>query len=613
MSCMETGNFGTLNELFVHAAERHAKQDAFLSKRDGRYQGLSSSSALRRAAAFGLALQQLGVRPGDRVALLSENREEWALADYAIMGAGAVGVPLYPTLPASDIQFILRHSEARGVILSTAAQLQKVQTVRDGLPGLEFVIVMDEAVAPAAGVRCFRQVVQDQLSRTPAPEDDFRARALKAEPQNTATIIYTSGTTGQAKGVILTHANIVSNVKACMPLFDFTPADKLLSFLPLSHIFERMVEYFAFWSGASIAYAESFEALPRNMIEVRPTIMAVVPRVLEKAHAKALEAVRQGSLARRSLFHWARRSGWKYASSRLENRRPGAGLRLSHALADPLVGAKLRARFGGKVKYLISGSAPLSRDITEFFYAMGLPVYEGYGLTETSPVVAVNYPGAVRLGSVGPVLRNVEVKLGETPETEEGKEGREILVRGANVSPGYYMQEAETRAAFRDGWFHTGDLGKMDADGFLSITGRKKNLLKTSGGKYISPEKIESLFQGHPYAAQMIVLGDRHHFVAALIVPEFQRIEAWARQEGLTFQSRENLVALPEVYAFMQKQVDDVCRVLAPYEQIRQIALLAREFTVESGELSPSLKVKRFVVEERYRELIDAIYRRTRT
>ncbi|MGH9436212.1 MAG: AMP-dependent synthetase/ligase, partial [Terriglobia bacterium] len=516
------------------------------------------------------------------------------------------------TLPSSDIQFILRHSEARGVILSTAAQLQKVQAVRDGLPGLEFIILMEEAEAPAAGVRCFRQVVQDQLSRTPAPEGDFRARALKAEPQDTATIIYTSGTTGQAKGVILTHANIVSNVKACMPLFDFTPADKLLSFLPLSHIFERMVEYFAFWSGASIAYAESFDALPRNMIEVRPTIMAVVPRVLEKAHAKALEAVRQGSPARRSLFHWARRSGWKYASSRLENRRPGAGLRLSHALADPLVGAKLRARFGGKVKYLISGSAPLSRDIAEFFYAMGLPVYEGYGLTETSPVVAVNYPGAVRLGSVGRVLRNVEVKLGDTPKTEEGKEGREILVRGANVSPGYYKQEAETRAAFQDGWFHTGDLGKMDPDGFLSITGRKKNLLKTSGGKYISPEKIESLFQGHPYAAQMIVLGDRRHFVAALIVPEFQRIEAWARQEGLAFQSRENLVVLPEVCAFMQKQVDDVCRVLAPYEQIHQIALLAREFTIESGELSPSLKVKRFVVEERYRDLIDAIYRRVR-
>ncbi|MGH9397020.1 MAG: AMP-dependent synthetase/ligase [Terriglobia bacterium] len=609
---VETGNFETLNELFLRAAVKRAKPDAFLSKNQGRYQGLSSMAALRLAAALGLALEGFGVRPGDRVALLSENREEWALSDYAIMGIGAIDVPLYPTLPASEIEFIMRHSEARGIILSTPDQLRKIIAIKDGLPGLEFVIVMDLAQGATPDIQSFQRVIQDQLSRAPTPEKDFSGRALKAKPQDTATIIYTSGTTGQAKGVVLTHANIVSNIKACMPLFKFTPADRLLSFLPLSHILERMIEYFAFWSGASIAYAESFDALPKNMIEVRPTIMAVVPRVLEKAHAKALETVRQGSPARQKLFHWAHRTGWAYASCCLENRHAPVGLRVRHSIADSLVGAKIRARFGGKIKYLISGSAPLSREIAAFFHAMGLPVYEGYGLTETSPVVAVNYPGAIRLGSVGPVLGEVEVKLGEEPESEEGKEGREILVRGANVSPGYYKQEAETQTAFRDGWFYTGDLGKIDAEGYLSITGRKKNLLKTSGGKYVSPEKIESLFQGHPYVRQMIVLGDKRHFVAALVVPDFQCIEALARQQGLSFESRGKLVELPQICGFMQHQVDEVCRVLAPYEQIRQIALLAQEFSIESGELSPSLKVKRFIVEERYRELIDAIYRRKR-
>lgn len=604
------GDFQTLNELFLRAAERRPDATAFLSKKGGLYRGIHFSEARRRVAALGLALMRLGIRPGDRVALLSENREEWPLSDYAVMGIGAIGVPIYPTLPASEIQFILRDSEARGIFLSSAAQLEKVASIREGVPGLEFIVEMDMPEPGAAGVLGLEALVQEQLAQTSAPEEDFARLAFRAKPQDTATIIYTSGTTGAAKGVVLTHANIVSNVKACMPLFEFTEADRLLSFLPLSHIFERMIEYFAFWSGAAVAYAESIDALPQNMLEVKPQIMAVVPRVLEKAHAKTLDTVRQGSPRRQRLFRWAARTGWNFALLELDGRRAPVRLRLAHGVTDALVGAKIRARFGGNVKYLISGSAPLSREIAEFFFAMGLPVYEGYGLTETSPVISVNYPGAVRLGSVGQVLSGVEVKLGNAPESEEGKEGQEILVRGPNVSPGYYKQEAETEAAFRDGWFHTGDLGTLDRDGYLSITGRKKNLLKTSGGKYISPERIEALFQGHPRVSQMVVLGDRRHFVAALVVPNFSFVEAWAREHGVAFASREELVANQQVHSYMQALVDEACQSLAPYEQIHQIGLLASEFTIESGELSPSLKVRRFVVEERYRTLIDSIYAR---
>lgn len=608
---MASTDFTTLNELFVRAVDRHAKADAFLSKRHGAYQGLSSAEALRRVAALGLALEGLGVQPGDHVALLSENREEWALTDYAVMGIGAIDVPLYPTLPPAEIEYILRSSESRGIVLSTAAQLQKISGIIDRLPGLKFVIAMETAPKlESIAVRLFADVIAEQLRQTPAPEADFLSRALRAKPHETATIIYTSGATGQPKGVVLTHANIVSNVKACATLFDFNPSDRLLSFLPVSHIFERMVEYFAFANGASIAYAESLETLSQNMLEARPTIMAVVPRVLEKAHGKILETVRRGSPAKQKLFHWAVGIGSRVAVCKMEKRPLSPVLQLKQKLASSLVASKIRARFGGKVKYLISGSAPLARDLAEFFIAVGLPVYEGYGLTETSPVISVNYPGSIRLGTVGPVVKGLEVRMGDETVDGEGRVGREILVRGPSVFPCYYKLDEETRQAFTDGWFHTGDLGALSSDGFLTITGRKKNLMKTSGGKYIAPEKIESLFQGHPYVAQMMVLGDGRHFVAALIVPDFARLEAYAQQRGIDFESREDLVSRPEIQRLIQRQVDETCAPLARYERIHQIALLAREFSVESGELSPSLKVRRFVVERRCRDLIEEIYRR---
>lgn len=595
-------DFQTLSELFLHAVENHAKPDAFLSKRAGRYQPLSSREALRQAAALALAFEKFGLRRGDRIALLSENRVEWTLTDYAALGLGAIDVPIYPTLPATDIEFILKDCGAKGVVVSTVEQLRKVR--ESHLPELQFVLLMDSEEERDAGAHSWQKVIEKQLAETPEPETAFRSK--EAKPGETATLIYTSGTTGAPKGVVLTHANIISNIKACMPLFHFNVRDRAISFLPLSHILERMIEYFLFWSGSTIAYAENLEALPQNILEVRPTIMAVVPRVLEKVHGKIRETVERSPKSRQKLFHWAVRVGWQYASRILDHQSPSLPLRIKHAAADTLVGSKIRARLGGHVRYLISGAAPLSRELAEFFYAVGLPVYEGYGLTETSPVISVNYPGTVKLGTVGRVVPGVEVRMGEEP-AEENASG-EILVRGPNVTPGYYNREEESR--FSEGWFHTGDLGRLDTDGFLTITGRKKNLMKTSGGKYVSPEKLEGLFLGHPSVTQMVVLGDSRHFVAALIVPNFERLEAYAREQSITFEARAELVSHPEIQAFIQRQVDEACKGLAPFERIRQIGLLPREFTVDSGELSPTQKVRRFIVEERYRELIEEIYRR---
>jgi long-chain acyl-CoA synthetase len=604
------GKFSTLSELFVNAVERHSKADAFLSKSGGHYRGLGSAEALRQAAALARALDRLGLKRGDRLAIIGENRVEWALADYACLGLGVIVVPVYPTLREPDVASILNDSGSRAVVASTAEQLQKVLNIRSQLPELQLILSMDPLPPSVSDAHDWNRLVASELAAGSDPVPFFRARAAQIQPGDTATILYTSGTTGHFKGVVLTHANIVANIRASAGLFPLAHHDVAISFLPLSHIFERMLDYVYFWQGVSIAYAESFETLPQNIREVRPTIMAVVPRVLEKIHGKITETVEQSSLARRKLFRWAVRTGETYFPYRLEGRTPPLGLRLRHALAEALVASKIRARLGGRIAVLISGSAPLSRELADFFYAVGLPVYEGYGLTETSPVISVNYPGAVKLGTVGRVIPGVEVKLGDEVIDEEGRAGREILVRGPNVTPGYYHREEENRQAFVDGWFRTGDLGTLDADGFLAITGRKKNIFKTSGGKFVCPERIENLFQGHPYVSQILVIGEGRRFVSAIVVPNFSRLEAYAREQHIVFTSREELVTDPEVLAFIGKQIDQATAWLPPHEQIRQIVLSPREFTVASGELSPTQKIKRHVVEANFRDAIEALYER---
>ncbi|MGB7592214.1 MAG: long-chain fatty acid--CoA ligase [Terriglobia bacterium] len=606
---MNCSDFTTLNELFLKAIEKYDKPDCLLYKSDGRYRGISSREALRKAAALASALERLGARPGERIALLSENRPEWTLTDYAILGMRAITVPLYPTLLEPDLEYILRDSEAKGIVLATDVQLRKVLNIWGRLPALKFVLAMDCSNVAGTGANCWEGSIESELGWSgPTLVEAFKAKALDARPGNTASLLYTSGTMGQPQGVILTHANLVSNILSTAEVFPLSQSDVLLSFLPLSHVFERMVEFFCFWKGVSIAYVESLDALPQNLLEVRPTVMAVVPRLLEKIQGRVMDAVRQAPASKRRLFHWAVKIGKQYAPFLLEGRTQPLGLRLKHALADRLICSRVREQLGGRVYILISGAAPLSKDLGEFFFALGLPVYEGYGLTETSPVISVNCPRRTKLGTVGPVIPRVEVKLSEEEIDPEGAVGREILVRGPNVTAGYYHLEEVNRAAFVDGWFRTGDLGAFDSDGYLKITGRKKNLFKTSGGKYVAPEKLENLFQGHPYVYQIAVLGDGRKFVGALIVPDFTRLMAYARSQGISFQNRQELVANPGIQALIRQQVDEATCWLPRHEKIRRFILLPQEFTIASGELSLTLKVKRRVVEEKYRAQIEEMF-----
>lgn len=597
----------TLSGLFLAAVDRYRKPDAFLLKSAGRYQPVSHEEALHRAAALGRAFEKLGLGPGERLAILSDNRLEWALTDYAALGLGAVDVPIYPTLLEPDLEFILRDSGSKGIVVSSAEQLRKIRKIWPKLPGLHFVVVMD-AVAGEADVESWWQLVRREESSEAV--ESFRARARAAQAGDVATILYTSGTTGDPKGVLLTHANIVSNIHATIGLFPLGTRDVAISFLPLSHIFERTLDYGYFRQGVSTAYAETMDTLPQNFLEVRPTVLAVVPRVLERVYEKVQEVVSQGPPAKQKLFRWAMRVGEASVPYRLTAGEMPLSLELKWRLADRLVFSKVRDRLGGRVNAIFCGSAPLSPEIARFFWAVGLCVYEGYGLTETSPVIAVNRPGRTRLGTVGPVVPGVEVRFGEEYSNDDVHVGREILVKGPNVSPGYYHLDEENREAFDDGWFHTGDLGELDADGYLAITGRKKHLFKTSGGKYVPPEKLEHLFQSQPYVGQVLVIGDRRKFVSALIVPNFPRLEAYAREQGIGFRNRQELVEHPRVQAFMQGQVDALMAALPPHERVRQIALLASEFTIASGELSATQKVRRKVVEERYREVIEEIYQR---
>lgn len=605
---MGSSEFRTICELFLGAVESRPKPDAFLVKSQGQYHGVSSAEALRQVAALAAVFERHGVARGDRIAIISENRLEWALTDFALLGLGAIGVPIYPTLLEPDVEFILRDSGSKGAVVSSRTQVRKMLNVRSRLPELKFVLVMDRLETPVEGVESWHEAVEAESAGATASVDSFRKKAFEASPNQTATLLYTSGTTGEPKGVVLTHSNIASNVQACRTLFDFGPGDVSFSFLPLSHIFERMLDYFCLWVGVSIAFPESMERMPQNLLEVRPTVMAVVPRVLERIQDRVMDAVRQGPGIKRKLFKWADRVCRSYAVARLGKRAPGMLLSIQHALADRLVCSKVRAGMGGRLRILISGAAPLSPDIAEFFHAMGMPVYEGYGLTETSPVIAVNFPGSVKLGTVGRPIPGVEVKLSDEKVDEDFGAGREILTRGPNVTPGYFHSEESNREAFVEGWFRTGDLGALDSDGFLSITGRQKNLFKTSGGKYVSPEKIESLFQGHLYIAQIVAVGDGRRSVSALIVPNFARLEAYAREQQIAFRDREDLAANHDIRTFVMQQVEEATRWLAPHEKIRHVALLAKEFSLEAGELTPTQKIRRRNVQERYHDVIDRMY-----
>ncbi len=613
----------TLADLPFHVSGRYSKP--VLIRRcqadEADVTEISSREFFERIRDLSLGLGALGIEAGDRVAILSESRPEWLMADFAALTRGAVTVPIYPTLPEAQVRYILADSGARAVVASDEIQAAKVRAVWSDLPDLAVLIVIDappaestvdgapsEAAptepAPTAAVhqelsvadataRGHQRLMQeDGLGRM------YKEAAAAIPPDRLATIIYTSGTTGEPKGVMLSHGNVCSNVVAADAVISVTDDDEALSFLPLSHAFERMVCCLYLYKGVTISFAESLDTIGRDLQGVRPTTLTGVPRVYEKLHARIHDAVAQGPAVRRALFHWALRVGSASSRASREGRSAPLATRLQVGVANRLVLSKVRERLGGRVRFVVSGSAPLSVPVAEFMFAIGVPVVEGYGLTETAPVLTVNPLEAPRPGSVGRAVTGVEIRIAADGE---------ILARGPNVMQGYYGKPEATAEVIVDGWFHTGDIGRLDDDGYLTITDRKKEIIVTAGGKNVAPTPIEAALKRAPIVAEAVLIGNRRPCITALLIPDF---DALAHELGTPAgtDARDEVVARPEVKRRFEAVVDAVNANLPRHEQIRELAALPVEFGIATGELTPTLKVKRRVVEERWSDTIDALY-----
>jgi long-chain acyl-CoA synthetase len=588
----------TLAQLLVHSVTSYPKPDFMLFKKAGAYAPISAAEFGDGVRHLTLGLRALGFEAGQKLCILSENRPDWTMTDFATLSVGGLTVPIYTTLVPEQIRYIVDDSDAAVVVVSGPDQWKKIEPLRPLLTKVRHYVTFAET-APA-GVLTLREVIEKGRALAASEPRLYDELVARVRPDDEATLIYTSGTTGVPKGVILTHDNLLSNVKTASDLIEFSSKDSVLSFLPLSHILERMVMFTYIYKGCTVAFAESVEAVAQNLLEVRPHIMVSVPRVFEKIYTKVMDQVLASPALRRKIFFWALKVGKACGALKLAGRPVPRGLGLRRAVAAKLVFSKIIARTGGRVRFFVSGGAPLSKDIAEFFYAIGLTILEGYGLTETSPLLSVNTFENIRLGTVGKPAPGVTIKIAADGE---------ILARGPNIMKGYYKKEAETREVMEGGWFHTGDIGQFDADGFLVITDRKKDLLVTSGGKNIAPQPIENLLKTSPYISNAVVIGDRRRFVAALIVPEYDKLKDYAKAQGIAFASVEELCRDRRIVDFLKAEADRVTPLLASYERIKKVVALPRDFEIEKGEITPSLKVRRANVTSEYQAAIDALYK----
>ena len=589
----------TIIDLFDEAVKGKSRPDALRVKRGEDFQALSSEEVRSQVQGVVAGLINLGVEPGDRIALLSENRPEWLVSDIAILSAGAINVPIYPTLPATQIEGLLNNAGVRVIILSTPEQLEKIREIQSRVPSLQTTLVMDLEEAESDSLLSFNNLqVDGQRAWQQDPAGYLKVREGIA-PEDVATIIYTSGTTGPPKGVMLSHANIVANVLELCGVLDFDHKDRVLSLLPLSHIFERVAHYLMFYCGVSIAYAESIEKVPLNMQEVQPTVVACVPRFFEKLYDRVMESRQLSSGLKRMLSDWAFGVGERHTRHILQGTTPPPGLAFQRFLASKIVFAKLQQRLGGRLRFFISGGAPLDPSLAEFFLSAGILILEGYGLTETSPVIAVNQPNRFRFGTVGQPLPGLEVRIADDGE---------VLTRGPSVMLGYYNRPEETREVIKEGWFHTGDVGHLDPDGFLKITDRKKDLIVTAGGKNVAPQPIERLLKASPVLLNAVVLGDKRPYLCALVVPNPEKITDHARDQGLSFGSYGELLQSPRIREFLMNAVEKSTAGLASFEKVRKVIPVEKDFSIEDGELTPTLKVKRRIVEKRFKNEIEALY-----
>lgn len=595
--------FATIPEMFLNLTDKymHDERPLILRKVEGEFAPLRYSELRELVAQFYHGLAELGVKRGDRIAILSENRPEWVITDLGTLYHGAVDVPIFPSQTAKQVEYILNDAGVSVAVVSNRFQLTKLLKIRNEVKSLKHVIVMSEMEEMPDDVLSFSVVLDAGRKEHRQHPNALREASVNVKPEDLCTIIYTSGTTGNPKGVMLTHDNFVSNVMSSTEVIHIDDRDVLLSFLPLCHVFERMAGFYVAMScGATIAYAESVETVAENMVEVRPTVMIAVPRLFERIYNRIARMVEKDSAAKRKIFYWAVEVGRRFVQ---EEKHGGAGLllRSQHALASRLVFSKLRERTGGRIRFFVSGGAALPRELGEFFEAVGLIIIEGYGLTESSPVIAANRLGQHRFGSVGQAIPGVEVKIADDGE---------ILTRGSHVMKGYYNNKKATEEAIDDeGWLHTGDIGMLDEHGYLYITDRKKHLFVSSGGKNIAPQPIESLFASSEYIDQFVLIGDRRMYLTALIVPDFDALREYADSHGIPYRNQADLVRNAEILKLVEGTIQGTQKDLANFEKVRRFTLLEQPFTIENGEMTPSLKIRRKAVEERYQDLIESMYR----
>lgn len=593
----------TINEMFNRAVQQRADQVVMSSKRDNQWLDLTGSELNHRVRNVTVALHQLGLRTGDRVAILAESSPQWSISDYAILANAAITVPIYPTQALDQVEFILRNSGARILFVSSNKQLRRIQPALDSLKSKERprLIIFEEPKGNS-----LMSLVE--LNKLGAEEHERNSHlydqlAAQSNPHDVATIIYTSGTTGEPKGVMLSHHNLISNVLRTGEVFDLHDDDVALSFLPLSHVFERTVLYIYMGFGVHVCFARSAESVAEDIKEVRPTIVTAVPRLFEKIYATINKRAAEATPFKQKIFHRAIEVGREFAVLKDQGKRIPIGLALEHKLMDRLIFSKWREAVGGRIRFFVAGGAALPPELAYIFLAAGMPILQGYGLTETSPVVSFNRPDANRIGTIGTTLPGVKVRTAEDGE---------LLVSGDNVMQGYYKMSEETERVlqrYHDGvWFHTGDIGTIDQDGYIRITDRKKDLIKTSLGKYIAPQPIEILIRGIPLVEQVIVIGNARKYPSALIVPAFDALRAYAKSLNIETKDLSELTRHPRIVEYYKKKIDEVTKELEPHEKIKKIALLDQEFSVEGGELTPTLKVRRKFVEDKHRKMIDALY-----
>lgn len=590
-------NYGTLPFRLLKAADSFPNPRAQMFREASGWKSYSSQELLRRVAGLSSAFVELGVKPGDRVGLFCANRPEWHVADFAITGAGGVTVPVYFNESPERMAYILKHAGVKFVFAAGAAQMRKLQQMRPQVPEVGQVILAD----------CGEDLPPDCLSYETliaasggGDIASYRLRASQILPGQLASIIYTSGTTGEPKGVMLTHTNFCSNVTDSCANVDFRSTDDVaVSFLPLAHVYGRTLDYVYLFHGVTIAYVDVVEDLARALLEIHPTLLGAVPRVFEKIYARIIEQGSQRKGAQRKIFDWAMRVAGQSALWRSGEKSASSKLKLQWYLADKLVYSKIRKGTGGKLRLIFSGGAPLAKELAEFFWAIGIPLYQGYGLTETSPVLTSSYPVS-RMGSSGKPIPSVELRIATDGE---------ILAKGPCIMQGYYKNPEATREVLTaDGWFSTGDIGYLDSDNYLFITDRKKDLIKTAAGKFVAPQPIENSLKTSPYILNAMVVGDKRKFISALIVPNPGTVKTKAAEEGIRFASNTEMVELPWVRELIQGEVNRLTANLAQYETIKRFALLPEDFTFDNGSLTFTLKLKRRIVEEKLRDVIERLY-----